>query len=266
MKNYLTVAIVIGALLAPMSSIQAGPIKNRTLKDLDGRSTKLWKKKATVAVFLFFKAKHKYTAHAFKEMARCKDDIGKRPVTFVGIVAKAEHKAEIKKMLSTLKVTIPVLVDSGRKLATEFGIKAFPTFALVNVKRSTVIKQPIMRVGLCEALVAKVKFALGEVNERQMKEAASGGIGITKMRDRRAGRYAKLASLLMKQKRFSEAHKAIVKSIARDAKVARAHALLGSILVDLKKCKEASKAFARALELDKNDSIARAGRKRSCGK
>lgn len=266
MKRTLSAAVVICALLAPLDSPQAKAVKNRALKDLDGKSKKLWKKNATVAVLLFFKAKHKYTEHAFKEIARCRGDIGKRPVTFVGIVQSAERKAEIKKMLARIKVTIPVLVDTGRKLATELGIRAFPSFALINVMRSTITKQPIMRIGLCEALAAKVKFALGELNEREMEEARSGGKGITKTANRAALRYQKIATMLRMQKRFADAKKAIDVSIKRDPKCAHSYAVLGSILVDLKKCKAASAAFAKALKLDSKDSLALAGKKRPCGK
>ena len=266
MKRYLSMTLVLCALSGPLSTSEAGVVKNRALQDLSGRKVRLWKKNATVAVFLFFKAKHRYTEHAFKELARCKDDIGKRPVTFVGIISASEPKAEITRMLARLKVTIPVLVDPDRKLATELRIKAFPTFALINVKRSKVFKQPIMRIGLCEALVARVKFALGEIDQRQMDSDSGGGEGITKKSDHKALRLQRVASMLRKQGRHKEAQDAIHRSIKQDPRCARSHAVLGSILVDIKKCKEASRAFAAALKLDKNDSLALAGKKRTCGK
>ena len=263
-KHYLPVVACICAILGGSASAGARTIKNRSLKDLDGRPTRLWHKRSTVSVLLFFKVDHKYTMHAFRELERCRKDIGSRPVSFLGVVSGDEKKANIKRLLSRVKIKIKVVIDPRRQLASELGIRAYPTFAIYQVKKARLVLQPTQRIGLCESLLAKLKFALGEINESQRKKEEGGGEGITHKHKRSAQRYAKLAMLLHSQKQYGHALSAIQQSIRKDSAAARAHAILGTILVDLRKCKEAARAFKRALALDRNDELARTGQKRSC--
>lgn len=263
MKERLAILACLALFLVPLSSLRARVIKNRALKDIDGRTVNLWKKGTSVAVLLFFKVGQRYTEHAFKELKRCRKDIGKRPVSFVGVVSDNDNKAAIKKLLAGLKMKIPVIVDAKRSLAAELTIRAYPTFAMINPKKKSLILQPVMRIGLCESLLAKLRQSLGEISDGQRKRQEDGA-GITRKSQSAAKRYEKLASMMRAQKQYKPALAAIDKSLEKNPRAARAHAIRGEILVDLRKCGDAARAFKRALELNASDSVALAGKKRAC--
>lgn len=240
----------------------AGGLKNRTLEGLDGRSVKLWEKKTKVAVLLFFRMGSRQTSHVFREMARCGGELRKRPVRVLGVTHDSKQKAAIKRLLARSRVAMPVVLDPACRLATELGIVAYPTLAIIDVSKGKVTRQPSRRIGLCEVFVGHLEAALGERREDRAGEDA----GRTKKVPGKASRLQRFAELLLKQKRYRLAKNAITRSLQEYPGSARSHALLGLISLELKRCKEATRAFRRALELDKNEGLAREGQKRGCGK
>lgn len=269
MHRLLPAALICGVLsLAVLSAAEARPIKNRKVTHIDGSKSMLLAKGTRVTVLLFFTPSHRYTAHAFSELARCRKYFGKRPVNFLGVVRTGATRAEVKQALAKIKVNFPVLIDADGALMAQLAIKAYPTFALLdNKKKQLAIKQPITKVGLCERLIAKVKYVLGEISKDKMEAAViANGKHHAPPGQLKAQRYARFAEMLLKQKNYGPARQTIDKSLKLDPKAARAHAVLGSILLAQKKCKAAAKAFAAALALDKAEPMALAGQKKPCAK
>lgn len=251
--------------LLPVSAVAGPPIKNTKLEAIGGGRKELLAK-GRVNVLIFFRLGQAYSRDSLQPIDELRESFGKKPVRFLGLISDRYPPAQVAALLRELKVTLPVVRDAEDRLLGAFHVKMEPMVLIVGKQGRLVGSQPFRKVNFIDDVQARVRHALGEIDD-----AALDRILHPKARERpgspersKAKRYLRLARMLLGAGSLAPALKAITTSLADDPKLAAAHLVQGQILQAQKRCKQALAAFRRALALDPKLSTARTGLK-ACG-
>jgi cytochrome c biogenesis protein CcmG, thiol:disulfide interchange protein DsbE len=101
------------------------------LTDLDGRQHRLADYRGKVVLINFWATWCEPCRDEIPAMAKLKDKFAGRPFVILGINAD-EPEARIRKFLSLMPVTFPVLLDRGGKTAKAWRVRVLPASFLVD--------------------------------------------------------------------------------------------------------------------------------------
>lgn len=260
-------AAALSAAGVPAGELQVGdPVQNEELATLDGGKAPLLSRKALANVFVFVRPGQERSADTLRQMAGCEKDMAGKPVYWVAVVSDSFPAEEVRTMVRDSGVKMPVLVDRGDALYSRLGVRLHPVVGLADSKHRLVAWQPYTRLNYCEAIKARIRFLLGEIDEAALKKvleppvATMPGADVSKvgMRDVNLGRRQ------LQQKFYDKALVSARKALERDAGLAAAHSLMGEVHAAQGDCAAAMKAFEEALKLDPADPHALEGKK-ACG-
>lgn len=261
------VAALLWPAAVPAGELQPGdPIQNEELPTLDGGKAPLLSKKSLANVFVFVRPGQDRSADTLRQMAGCEKDLAGKPVHWVAVVSDSFPAEEVRAMVRDAGVRMPVLVDRGDALYSRLGVRLHPVVGLADSKHRLVAWQPYTRLNYCDAVKARIRFLLGEIDEAGLAKvldppvATMPGADASKvgMRDVNLGRRQ------LQQKLYDKALASARKALERDAGLAAAHALMGEVQAAQGDCPAALKSFEEALKLDPADPHAAAGKK-ACG-
>ena len=257
----------LGALLAgvaafhPATAARAAigtPVANVEMPTLaGGRANVLRDVEASVLVF--FRPGQERSVGALRELAECQKEFAGKSVHWAAIVSSTASAEGVAGVMRETRFAAPVLVDDGDALYGSLGIALHPVVVIVGRDRKLAAFEPFRSVDFCAVVRARIRHALREISDAQLREAleppkaAEGGNGQV------ARRYRALAEALFKAKNYDKALDNARKSVERDPQLAAAHALIGEILLAQGNCAEALQAFGRALAIDPASASAKDG-------
>ncbi|HEU4385398.1 MAG TPA: tetratricopeptide repeat protein [Anaeromyxobacteraceae bacterium] len=262
----------LAAALLPAAGVPAGelqpgdPVPDEELPTLDGGKAPLLSKKALANVFVFVRPGQEASLDTLRQMAGCEKDLAGKPVYWVAVVSGGVPAEAVRGMVRDAGVRMPVLVDRGDALYSRLGVRTHPLVGLADARHRLAAWHPYTRLNYCEAIKARIRFLLGEIDEAALRKvleppvATMPGADASKvgMRDVNLGRRQ------LQQRLYDKALSSARKALERDPGLAAAHALVGEVLAAQGDCPAALEAFAEALELDPGDAHALAGKK-ACG-
>jgi tetratricopeptide (TPR) repeat protein len=235
------------------------------MRTLEGGTAQLLEKGAGASVLVFFRSEHDRSVEALRAMGECQAYFGKKPVRFVGIVSDRDAAEGVKAAIGASGAKLPVLVDEGDALYARLGVRIHPAIFVLDRARKVVAFETYRQVGLCDAVKAQVRRALGELSEADLAKALAPAESQLPGEDPAgvAARHVKFGRKLLAAGSAKMAHENARKSLGI-APSAAAWALEGDAFRAEGSCAEALKAYDSALKLDRADAAALAGRT-ACG-
>ncbi len=268
------VTFVLGALLAavlwPIASaafanVDVGdPVENEVLPTIGGGTHGLVAK-GKVSVFVFFRLKQDHSVDVLKCLAEIEQEFAGRPVHFAAVISGGSPEDEVKAVVSDAGIQMPVLVDAGDRLYGKLGVRLHPVIGVVDARSRLFAYEPFMKINLCETLRARIRHALGEIGEAEVKKVVEPATATMPGDDKRfvAKRDVNLGRMLLQRQNWEKALESARRAQEHDPTFGGARTLAGQALAGMGKCTEAVAQFDEALKLDPNDAAAAEGKK-SC--
>jgi hypothetical protein len=263
-KRAILVPIAVVAVAAAAGArAQAGEtgqvLPDVSLTSVDGGTAPLVDGSSTATAILFFRAGQERSEETLKMLAGCEPRLAGKPARIVGVVP-ADSAEGAKAALASSKAKLTVLVDPGDTVYAAAGVRTHPAVVVVDRARRVVAFEPYHQVGYCDAVVARVRHALGEIDDAEVARAlAPPPSALPEDSTGVARRHVSLGRKLLATKAYAQAHDNARKAIAL-APSADAWRLEGDVFAAEGRCAEATRAFDSALALDPKDAAAMAAR------
>lgn len=126
---------------------------------------------AKVDVLVFFRAEQARSSQALRDLAKCQQEFRGKPVRWVGIVSDAVAAPAAQAMIRESGFAAPVLVDAGDALYGALGIALHPVVVLVGADHRLAAFEAFRAIDFCMVVSARIRHALGEITEAQLREA-----------------------------------------------------------------------------------------------
>ena len=252
-------AVALAILTATGAGAQAGEtgqvLPEVSLARLDGGAAPLVDRASTVTAVVFFRAGQERSEEALRMLAGCEQRLAGKPVRFVGVVP-ADSAEGARAAVAASRSGLAVLVDAGDAVYAAAGIRTHPAVAVVDRSRRVAAVEPFHQVGYCDAVVARVRWALGELGDAELARALAPAA--SKLPEEPAGvarRHVSFGRKLLAAKAYAQAHENARKALAL-APSAEAWRLEGEVFAAEGRCADAARAFDAALILDPKDAAA----------
>lgn len=236
------------------------PVADTELALLEGGRAALLGDATTVLVF--FRVEQERSARGLRELAACRRGLSGRPARWVGIVSDAAPAQAVRALVQGSGFDAPVLVDHGDAIYGRLGVAQHPVVVIVGADRRLAAFEPFRSVGFCAVVTARLRHALGEIGEADLRavleppESNEGGDHQV------AARYRALARMQLNAGHLDKGLASVQRSLDKDPGSAEAHALMGEILARQGRCAEAARAFDSALTIDPSNAAVAAARAR----
>ncbi|HEY7723730.1 MAG TPA: hypothetical protein VH880_00235 [Anaeromyxobacteraceae bacterium] len=223
------------ALLAPLCArgrVEAGAtVEDAALPALDGARRPLLAPDR-VNVVVFFRAGQERSLEALRHLAECERLLAGKAVALAAVAPASAPRGVLRAMVEEAGVASPVLLDEADALYGRWELRQHPVVVIVDRARRVHAVEPYRRIGYCDAIRARVRFLLGEIDRVALDEALRPPRAAmpTEVAGGSAGRWVKLG----------------------DRERARGN------------CRKALEAYANALEADPRNRAAHEGMK-ACG-
>lgn len=261
----LLVMVVLGASAPRADAVEVGQILDEvSLKVLEGGGTApLVERSSSATVAIFFRPGQDRSTDTLKTVGTCGDPLSRKGVRTVGVVSGETPPEEIRQTLAAAGATLPVLLDAGDALYARAGIRMHPAILILDRARKITGFEPYHQVDFCAIIGARVRRALGELDDAALAKAMAPAdsklpgadpLGV-------AMRHVSFGRKLLKGGASVAAHENAQKSLAISP-TAAAWVLEGDAFVAEGKCPDARRAYDSALQLDAQDAAALAGKSR----
>jgi tetratricopeptide (TPR) repeat protein len=222
------------------------PIDDAMLPALAGGKANLLVRGA-VNVLVFSKPGHPHCTETLTDLAAREGKVAR--VHWVAIMPGDSAPAEVRALVATTGIKMPVLLDPGDALYGKLGVKLQPTILVVDREGKLAAWEPFREINYGDRLMARIRFTLGEISQAQLAEAEDPQRSDTRSEEGAARSHLRLAQRLMEASLFDQALAEVQKSLAVTP-TAQAYVLQGKILARQGKCGEAGRAFDVALQLE----------------
>jgi len=169
-----------GAALAFPAAPAGAALPDRSLPALSGgRQALLAEGKATV--FVFFRPGQERSEATLRGLTTLQREFRRQPVRFVAVASPGFGRRAVEKALQAAQASLPVLLDEGDALYGELGVTHYPAVGIASADRRLSGYQPWMSVHHLDSIRARIRYALGEIDEVALTAALdpdpSGGSG-----------------------------------------------------------------------------------------
>ncbi len=229
------------------------------LSSVDGKNISLSENKGEIVVLIYWRTGQKRSLLALEDGREILKKYMKKGVRVIGLITDTEDRKEVLRIIEDNEIDFPVLVDSGRLVYGDYGIRVYPSTVVIDREGKLVYDipghAPIYRV----TLEGHLQYLLGEIDEKGLEET------VTSRRDKKdqsaleAERRYNLALRFIELGLIDQAIEAAKKSIETRADVDRYHVLLGILFLEMKEAEEALKQFNAALDLNQHSHDAKTG-------
>jgi len=237
-------------------------VENAELPALGGGKAPLlgW---ARASVFVFFRPKQEHSLETLKQLARLEKELAGKPVHFSAVVSGAWPAGDVQESVAASGIRMPVLLDQGDALYGKLGVRVHPVVGIADEKWRLVAYQPFEKINQAEVLRARIRRALGEIDDADMAKVLEPARATMPGDDRRfvAKRDLNLGRKFLERKAYQKALDSARKAQERDPSFAAARTLAGQALTGMGRCAEAAAEFDAALALDPQDAAAAEGKK-----
>jgi tetratricopeptide (TPR) repeat protein len=244
------------------SNVAVGdPLENVTLRTLDGGKAELLSRQHRGSVFVFFRPGQDHSADALVELAAVQRELAGRSLRFVGVVSDAWPAEEVRETVRKAGVDWPVLVDAGDALYGKLGVRLHPVVGIADRSLKLFAYEHFRKINFREIMLARLRLALGEIDQAAMDRAIDPPKGTLPGDDPRdvARRHVNLARQLWKRGNAEKALEYCRRSL-EVAPLADAWALQGEVLAAQGRCPQALPAFDAALKIEPAHAVAKKGR------
>jgi hypothetical protein len=267
-RTILVPVAILAAVAAAGARAQAGEtgqiLPDVSLSRVDGGTAPLVDHPSSVTAVVFLRAGQERSEETLRMLAKCEPRLAGKPVRIVGVVP-ADSAEGARKALAASKAQLTVLVDPGDAVYAAAGVRTHPAVLVVDRARRVVAFEPYHQVGYCDAVVARVRRALGEIDDAEVARAlAPAPSALPEEPAGVARRHVAFGRKLLAAKAYPQAHESARKAIAL-VPSAEAWRLEGEVFVAEGRGPEAGRAFDAALALDPKDAAAAAARQ-VCGR
>jgi tetratricopeptide (TPR) repeat protein len=155
----------------------------------------------------------------------------------------------------------PVLVDAGDALYGKLGVRLHPVVGIADRSLKLFAYEHFRKINFREIMLARLRLALGEIDQAAMDRAIDPPRGTLPGDDPRdvARRHVNLARQLWKRGNAEKALEYCRRSL-EVAPLADAWALQGEVLAARGRCPQALPAFDAALKIEPAHAVAKKGR------
>ncbi len=230
-----------------------------TLGTIDGNIEALSEYEGKVVVLLYWRTGQKRSLKALKDNKSILKEFKGKEIKVITVIADSDSQDEVKKILSENEIEFSVVVDSGRQLYSNYGVRVYPTTLIIDGEGLLSHSIPSHPLSYKKLLKVHLQKALGEIDERELEEALSPGKGKKDKSTLEALRSYNLALKFVKSGMTDIAIMTVKKSIKADPEMAKSHILLGFLYLEEKESDLAEEAFNRAMELDPRSNDAKTG-------
>ncbi len=255
--------IVFMFLISPVSdaiSVEIGEAApDFTLSSINGDIIYLSEKKGSITVLLYWRTGQKRSLMALKDSRDILKFFKGKDINVISVVADSDNQDEVKKILSENKIEIPVVVDSGRQLFSNYGIRVYPTTVIINKKGIISHNIPSHPLSYKKLLKGHIRMALGEIDENELQESLATHKQKKDASTMESHRMYNLAMKFVKSGLIDMAIDTAKKSVAAKPELVEPHILLGFLYLEDKETDLALEAFNKALELDSHSNDAKTG-------
>jgi len=235
------------------------PAPDFTLSSINGEIISLSEKKGSVTILLYWRTEQKRSLMALKDNKDIMGDFKGKDINVISVVADSESQDEVKNVLSKNKIEFPVVVDSGRQLYSNYGIRVYPTTVIIDKEGIISHNIPSHPLSYKKLLKGHIKIALGEIDEKQLEESLATHKEKKDPGTMESHRMYNLAMKFMKSGLNDMAINTAIKSVDAKPELVDPHILLGFLYLEEKETEKALKAFNKALELDPKSNDAKTG-------
>lgn len=259
----LPLAVVAALVAAPAAAARAEPgtkLENVELRTLAGGRERLLSTSARANVFVFFRSNQERSLDALRQMAACEKELAGKPIHWAAVVSSSDPPADVSAAVAQAGIRMPVLVDEGDALYDRLGIRLHPMVGIADAKLVLLALEPYRQIEYCEAVKARIRFLLGELDQAGLDKALNPGKSPLPGADpmKKAMRDVHMAQRLLELGNYAESVKFAQRALLV-APVSQAFTVMGKAYAKQGKCAEAARAFEQALKLDPKDRDAAAG-------
>jgi tetratricopeptide (TPR) repeat protein len=265
MATHLAIPLVLLASIgaAPAAAARAEPgtqLQNVELRTLAGGTERLFSTSMKANVFVFFRSNQERSLDALRQMAACEKELAGKSIHWAAVVSSSEPAAEVSAAVAQAGIRMPVLIDEGDALYDRLGIRLHPMVGIADAKLVLVALEPYRQIEYCDAVKARIRFLLGELDQAGLDRALNPPRTPLPGADpmKKAMRDVHMAQRLLEIGNYPESVKFAQRALLV-APVSQAFTVMGKAYAKQGKCAEATKAFAQALKLDPKDKDAAAG-------
>ncbi len=250
-------------LLSPVSdaiSVEIGEVApDFTLSSINGDIISLGETKGSVTVLLYWRTGQKRSLAALKDSKDILKFFKGKDVNVISVIADSENQDEVKSFFSENKIDFPVVVDSGRQLYSNYGIRVYPTTVIIDREGIIAHNIPSHPLSYKKILKGHLKKALGEINEKELEESLSTHTKKIDEATLESHRHYNLAMKFVESGQIELAIMTAKKSVDAKLELVEPHVLLGFLYIEDKEADMALEAFNTALELDPHSNDAKTG-------
>jgi peroxiredoxin len=221
---------------------------------------------AAANVLIFFRPDQHTYAGTLNALAACEKELVGKSIHWVALVPARFSAQEAQTAADAAGLRMPVLIDAGDAVHNLVGVAMHPTVAVLDRQRRLTQFQPFTKLNFCEAVMARIRNVLGELDEAGLARALDPSAAAPAAGTSMARRDLKLAEMLLKSGNLAKALEMAKKGVENDRGSAAAQAMVGRILAAGGDCAAAAAAFDASLKLDANQPDAQAGKKACAGR
>ncbi len=245
---------------ADASSIpMGGPAPDFSLRSVDGKIVSSDDFRGKVTVLIYWRPDQKRSLLALEDGRDIFREFRKKGVQVISLIAGTEDLEGVKKVIEDYGIDFPVLLDSGRQVYGDYGIRVYPSTVVIDREGKLIYDIPGHAVTYRSALEGYVRLQLGEINEEEL----SGILNPHKEKKDKsaleAERRYNLALKFTESGLSDQAIDALNKSIGAKSDIAKSYILLGFLLLEDKEADAALDAFNKAIKLEPGSHDAKTG-------
>jgi tetratricopeptide (TPR) repeat protein len=229
------------------------------LSSVEGKTISLNEYKGKIVVFIYWETGQNRSLTALQDGEDIFKRFHQKGVEFIGIVADTEHEEDVKKIIKDNEIDFPVLVDTGRRVYGDYGVRVYPSTGVIDKEGRLAYDIPGHALTYKLTLEGYIRYMLGEVGEEKLSEIISTSKETKDESAFEAERRYNLAIKFTEARLIEQAIEAVKKSIEAKPDVAKSRILLGFLFLDIKEADKAYAEFNKAIELDPVSHDAKTG-------
>ncbi len=215
----------------------------------------------TVNVLVFAKPGHPHCLETLRDLAAREGKLG--AARWVIVVPGDTSAADARALAAATGVKLLMVVDVGDALYGKLEVKLQPTVVVVGRDAQVASYEPFREIAYLDRVVARVRFAAGEIGAEDLARAEDPGRSETHSDQGMALSAAKFGQKLLEMGQLELAKTQAQKSLEKTPTSA-GYLLQAKVLTKQGKCDEASKSFDMALRLEPKNGDVIAERSRPC--
>lgn len=256
-------SLVIFLLLTPVSdaiNVSAGTAApDFTTNSIEGKRISLNEYKGKIVVLIFWRTEQERSLLSLQDAKDLLDKYQGKGMEVVSVMEESDNKEEALKIFKDKGISYSLLVDTERKIYSDYGIRVFPSTVIIDKQGLVAYAIPSHPLTYKTKLRGYIKKILGEIDESELEETLSPHREEIDQSTLEATRLYNLALKFTESRIFDSAIDMAVKSVNANPGMAESRVLLGFLYLEMNDADKALEAFEKAVELDPNSHDAKTG-------